>query len=720
MRILLALLFVVFALYSHVWAQVSFPNTIQASFISNPIQLDGQLDEPEWQSANRISNFTQRELNFGESVSERTEVAVLYDKEKLYIGVWCYDRNPSAIIAKELKRDFNYEIDDNFIIVIDTYNDERNGFMFVTNPNAARADLQIFNNGGSLSAFWNGVWDVKTQRNNSGWFAEFEIPFYTFKYKTQTDIQQWGINFERNIRHKREQALWQGWSRNNRVQQVNQAGNLTGLEDLRNKSFVEVKPYAIGGGQRSGQGPVGTLANGGGDINYLLSPTYRINATFNTDFAQVEADQQQVNITRFPLFFPELREFFLEGDDYFNMGFGGNRIIPFYTRRIGLTDNLDPIPIIAGARLLGKEQNSTVGLMAIQTDEAEGQPSTNYTVGSWRQDVGAQSYIGGMSVNRMDRNHWHTTSGVNGRYRTVNFFNKNLELGGSYIRTHNSDTGFRNQAYAYRAFISYPNDKINAYASIQESPHDFNPEVGLMLRRNFRETYATLNFRPRPKNRLKWVRQFYFAPFTITNTQYNDTRTMQSFEYDLQYFGFETRKGERFILNYKIKGEGLIEDFRLAREIIIPSGEYWWREFEGEFRTFRGRTLSMSTRLIRGEFYTGTATRSISEVLWRAGKYLNTSVRYEINDIKLPYGNLQTHLIGNRIEYAISPNAFGSMLTQWNTAQQELNFNFRLHIIPKIGTDFFLIVNQLYDTRNQRFDSKRSTIIGKLIWRFTI
>jgi hypothetical protein len=716
LRILVILCFAMHTLQG----QVSLPNTIQANYITEPITLDGKLDEESWQYAFAIENFTQRELNFGEPVTERTRVVVLYDEEKLYIGVWCYDRNPDKIIAKELRRDFNYDIDDNFIVVIDTYNDERNGFMFVTNPNAARADLQIFNNGGSLSAFWNGVWDVKTQRNDSGWFAEFEIPFYTLKYNTQTKQQQWGINFERNIRHKREQALWQGWSRNNRIQQVNQAGTLIGLNNLRNKQFVEVKPYTIAGAQHAANRPLGTLANGGGDVNYLLSPTYRLNATFNTDFAQVEADQQQINITRFPLFFPELREFFLEGDDYFNMGFGGNRIIPFYTRRIGLSDSLEPIPIIAGGRLLGKEKNSTVGLMTIQTDEAEGQPTTNYTVGSWRQDVGEQSYIGGMSVNRFDRNHWHTTTGLNGRYRTDKFFKRNLELGGAYIRTHSSDIGFKNEAYAYRAFISYPNDVINIYASTQQSPQDFNPEVGLMLRRNFREDFALIAFRPRPNNRLKWIRQFYFSPIILTNTQYNDTRQMQSFEYDVQYFGFETRKGERIALHHKIVGEGLIDDFKLSRDIVITRGEYWWRQNELEIRTFRGRTLSLSSRTIWGSFYNGTATRNISDILWRAGKYFNTSIRYELNDIRLPSASIQTHLISNRIEYAISPNAFGSMLTQWNTAQQELNFNFRLQIIPKIGADFFLIVNQLYDTRSQRFDSKRSTVIGKLIWRFAI
>jgi hypothetical protein len=701
-------------------AQVSMPNSLQAVHIHQPIVLDGKLDEPVWINAPHINNFTQRELNYNQPVSEHTKVAVAYDDEHLYIAVWCYDSTPDRIIAKELRRDFNYDIDDNFMVVIDTYNDKRNGFMFVTNPNAARADLQIFNNGGASNIFWNGVWNVKTTRTDEGWFAEFEIPFYTFKYPTNTNEQTWGINFERNIRHKREQALWQGWSRDNRIQQVNQAGTLTGLKDLRNKQFIEVKPYALGGGELL-PNKKRAIWNTGGDINYLLSPTYRLNLTFNTDFAQVEADQQQINLTRFPLFFPELREFFLEGDDFFNMNYGGNRIFPFYTRRIGLNDKLEPIPIIAGARILGKEQNSTIGLMTIQTADALGQPYTNYTAASWRQDLGRQSFIGAMSANRIDHRHWHSTTGINGRYSTAKFLGrKNFEVGGAFIKTHNSDSGFQLNAFAYRLFVNYPNDRIVIFASTQQSPAAFNPEIGLATRTNFREDFALISLRPRPKNFLRWVRQFEIVPLMLTNTQYNDTRNMQSFEYIVQYMGFETKSGERVVLDYRFMGEGLIRDFELVRDINIPKGVYWWRQMEAEFRSFRGRTLSASTRFIWGEFYDGTAWRNRSDILWRAGKYFNTSLRYEYNNIILPGGQLQTHLIGNRLDYAINPNAFGSMLTQWNTAQKELNLNFRLHIIPKIGTDFFLIVNQIFDTNTQQFDPKRGTILGKLVWRFVI
>lgn len=705
-------------------AQVSLPNTVTSIYTEKAITLDGKLDEKVWDDAVKISNFTQRELNFGEPASERTEVAVVFDSDFIYIGVWCYDSRPDKLIAKELRRDFNYALDDNFIIILDTYNDKRNGFMFVTNPNGARGDLQVFNNGGSNNAFWNGVWDVRTTVTSEGWFAEFKIPFYTLKYRMGLDKQVWGVNFERNIRRKREQSRWQGWSRDNRIEQVNQAGALVGLNELEDKKFVEVKPYALGGGEYSGENE-GLVGNVGGDINYLITPTYRLNVTFNTDFAQVEADQQQINITRFPLFFPELREFFLEGDDFFDMGFGGNRIIPFYTRRIGLSEqddgNLETVPIIAGARLLGKEANSTVGLMSLQTAARGDTPGQNFTVGSWRQDVGRQSVVGAMTVNKFEKGRWHTTTGVNGRFSTSKFLGRrNLDMGGSFIKTHNTEDGWQDNAFAYRAFVSYPNDKINIFASTQRSPAPFEPEVGLMRRRNFQENFAQINLRPRPKNRFLWIRQFDFTPGSLTYTQFDDNGAIQSFNYQLRFFGFDTRSGEQFGFDYRVVSEGLRGDFEISPGVVIPVGSYWWRQYEGEFQTFQGRTFSLYTKVIHGEFYDGTSTQARSNLLWRTNKHFNISLRYERNVIELPYGAFETDLIGSRIEYAVNPNVFGSVLTQWNSAGDEFNLNFRLQIIPKIGTDFFLIVNQVYDSTSGTWVSERGTILGKLIWRFIV
>jgi hypothetical protein len=382
MKWLITLFMLLFMAKMH--AQTSQPNVIHAQYTNEAIKLDGKLDEPVWEKAIHISNFTQRELNIGEPATERTEVAIVYTANTLYIGFWGYDSEPDKLVAREMKRDFEFDLEDNFEVIIDTYNDDRNGFLFVVNPNGARADVQVINNGESENEFWNGVWNAKTTVTDQGWFAEIQIPFSTLKFKTDVSKQRWGINFERNIRRKREQLLWQGWSRDSELELLNRAGTLVGLDSIISKDFIEVKPYAIGGGQFTPGKEEGQL-NAGGDINYLITPTLRMNLTFNTDFAQVEADRQQINLTRFPLFFPERREFFLEGQDFFDMGMG-NTVIPFYSRRIGLAEDRSTVPIIAGARLLGKVNNSTLGALSMQTASRDSVPSINYTVLSWRQE----------------------------------------------------------------------------------------------------------------------------------------------------------------------------------------------------------------------------------------------------------------------------------------------------------------------------------------------
>lgn len=702
-------------------AQVSIPNSMTASPVSAPIHFDGSLDEEAWEKAEKITNFTQRELNFGEPVTERTEVAVLFDETNIYIGVWCFDREPDKIIAKEMKRDFNDNLDDNFKIILDTYNDKRNGFMFVINPNGARGDYQVFNNGGSTNIFWNGVWDVRTKTTAQGWFAEVKIPFSTLKFRTGVKNQVWGINFERNIRRKREQALWQGWSRDNNLERVNQSGSIGGFGALESGRFIELKPYGIGGGENTSSEGNSGLANAGGDVNYLLSPTYRLNVTLNTDFAQVEDDRQQVNLTRFPLFFPELREFFLQGDDYFDFGFGGNRIVPFYSRRIGLDSNFQTVPMIGGARILGKEDNSTVGAMSIQTAETESQPMTNYSVASWRQDIGEQSIIGAMTVNKVSEGRWHSTTGINGRFSTAKLFgDKNFNMGGAFIQNYNSDESFQSSAHAWRVFAQYPNDFFSVFTSAQRSPEDFEPEVGLMRRRNFRETFFSAHIKPRPKNNLKWIRQFDFIPIQITNTNWDDTGELQSFDYAFQFIGFDTKSGESFSMRYSVIAEGLRQDFAIADDVIIESGEYWWREWQTSFSTFAGRTFSVRGNLTLGEFYNGSATRTNGTLVWRAGKHININAIVELNRVNLPEGSFNRDLYSSRIEYAISPYVFGSLLTQWNNQQDIINLNFRLQMIPKVGTDFFFIINQAYDTQLNRVDLQRTTIIGKLIWRFVV
>ncbi len=711
--------FLVWAIcYATCKAQTSKPDTIYAEYVQEEIQLDGKPDEAVWKRAVHINNFTQRELNIGEPATERTEVAILYTAKTLYIGFWGYDRNPQKIIAREMKRDFDWGGEDNFEVIIDTYNDDRNGFLFAINPNAARADAQVLNNGESFNKFWNGVWDAKTTITDEGWFAEIAIPFSTLKFPTDAQEQIWGINFERNIRRKREQLLWQGWSRDSELELLNRAGTLAGLDSIVSKDFIEIKPYTIGGGEFTPGQEEGQW-NAGGDINYLITPTLRMNLTLNTDFAQVEADRQQINLTRFPLFFPERREFFLEGQDYFDMGMG-NSIIPFYSRRIGLAEDRSTVPIIAGARILGKVKNSTLGALSMQTASRDSIPSTNYSVVSWRQDVMKQSSIGILSANKYENGRWHSTTGGYGLYSTSKLFgDKNLNIGASFTQNINSDN-YDSKANAHRIYLSYPNDKVEFDMAWQRSAPAFNPEVGFLRRDNFQEFYAELEWKPRPKNFLKWIRQFSFKGLDMNYFVFDDTGELQSFSYEIRPLGFETRSGEFFEFNLQRKAEGLREPFEIKEGITIPEGDYWYNRMEIQAATFSGRTWSVYSRINWGDFFTGKSTESSYEFSWRASRYLKIGANYEKNWIDLPEGNFDTDLIGSRMEYAVNPNLFGSLFSQWNSEDEEAILNFRLQWIPIIGADFFFIVNQAYDTSGNDWKLERTTILGKLIWRFVI
>jgi hypothetical protein len=302
-------------------AQHSLPDTLNAFRISSAINFDGKPNETIWDSAQRISNFTQRELHFGEPATERTETAILYDSYNLYIGVWCYMQDPEKIAAKFMSRDFDYEKDDVFGVLLSPFNDGRNGYMFVINPNGARADLQVSWENDNID--WNGVWDAKTFRNDSGWFAEIIIPFNTLQFRRDS-VKTWAINFGRKISYKNEEDRWQGWSRDYSFENFSNTGILIGIKNIGYAKHFEFKPYALGGLEKNQGEDIHNTGKLGADLNVNITPTLKLNLTTNTDFAQVEVDKIQANLTRFNLYYPEKREFFLESANNFQVYIGNN------------------------------------------------------------------------------------------------------------------------------------------------------------------------------------------------------------------------------------------------------------------------------------------------------------------------------------------------------------------------------------------------------------
>ncbi len=696
-------------------AQVSEPSEIHAYRITESIRIDGDLNEPAWEQATHIHNFTQRELSEGDPVTERTEVAILYDERNLYIGFWGYDRNPKGIIARKMQRDFDFDTDDNFEIIIDTYNDDRNGYLFVTNPNGAKADALVEDNGRRVNSDWEGVWYLDTRVTTEGWFAEFAIPFSTLKFRLLAE-QSWGINFERNIRRKREQVLWQGWSRDSELEMVTRAGVLTGLQDLTSSNLLEFKPYLLAGLAKQHDLGRKNLFDVGGDINYLPSPALKLNLTVNPDFAQVESDRAQVNLTRFSLFFPEKREFFLEGRDFFEFNMG-RRIYPFYSRRIGLDDQGFPVTILGGARLFGKFGRNTLGAMSLQTSELGDTPSTNFTVLRWKQDVLEESTVGIISTTKIQPGRVNTVYGADFHYATSRLFgDKNFAAGAALVGSFTSDEEVRTGT-AQHLFLRFPNDFLEVDASWERAGPGFNPEVGFLRRRAYQTFYTEVQFNPRPKF-IPWIQRAEVKPVDIHYSIDDHTREMQSFSAEFRPLGFETKNGEFVEFNIQRLAENLVEEFEISDGVVIPPGEYWFTRYEIQGSTFSGRPLSMRLRFSWNGFFDGDRTQLGTMLIWRTNKYLSLSADYQRNWISLPGGAFQVKEIGSRADFAFSPSLFGAVFGQWNSDDQRMLLNFRINWIPKPGTDLFFIVNRGVEMLDIGRRPASTTVAAKLVWRF--
>jgi len=718
MNLRIYIFYILFFFIGHLlFAQTSQPSVMEALRIETPPKLDGHLDDPCWEMAPKIHNFTQRELHEGEPASERTEIAAVYTTEALYLGIWCYDSHPEAIIAKEMKRDFRSWGEDNVEIIIDTYHDKRNAYHFVINPNGARGDELVTDEGRGRNIDWNGVWDVRTQITAEGWFAELEIPFSTLKFP-EKDEQVWGINFERNIRRKHEQVIWQGWSRDFNLEQVSHAGTLVGLIGISSGHLIEFKPYVTAGAEKHQTTSPSGVFRIGGDVDYLITSNLKLNVTAHTDFAQVESDRAIVNLSRFSIRYPEKRGFFLEGRDAFNFGAGKGLGSIFYSRRIGIK-NRQEIPIIGGVRLIGKTGHTNIGALSIQTAAKDDEPTTNYSVLRIKQDVAEQSNIGMILTAKNSNEVGNYVYGIDANYVTSRLFgDKNLALGGAVTQSYTrNDTNHCN--LAYQIYLTSHNDKVEcdfAFARVQKN---FDPQMGFLRRKNYKLLYTELQFNPRPTF-LHWVRQAEIKPIDVDAYFTDDTNELESISWEWRPLGFSTKSGENFEYNIQRFYDRLDEPFEIHDNIILPVRGYWYTRHEIQASTYGGRRASIGLETSWGEYYTGKRTELFVRGQLNLNKHLNLRADYSINQLRFPQGGFVTHEVGGRAEYAFTTRLYTSLFGQWNNEDKEILLNFRINWIPRIGSDFYLAINQIYDTGGGRISLQNTTILSKLIWRFTL
>jgi hypothetical protein len=685
---------------------VRLKKIITAVRITDAIALDGRLDEPAWQLASPATDFIQRVPTNGMPSGERTEVRVLYDDHNLYFGVICYDSQPSRIFVKELKRDFDLSGTDVIQVIIDSLHDGLGGYSLSVNPAGARRDNHLSLNGGNVD--WDAVWDVKTRRTDEGWIAEYAVPFKTLRF-SNAPSQEWGLQISRRILRLNEESTWAPLPFRFSTARMNMAGTLRGLENISPGRNLKVKPYILGqttqariGGELQTTRSFGEWKDYGKgfDVKYSLTPQLTLDTTYRTDFAQVEADQQQVNLTRFNLFFPEKREFFLENTNVFSFGPGGN-LVPFFSRRIGLSAAGTPVPVLVGARTSGRVANNlNVGVLAMRTDKVgTTTPANNYIVGRARRNLLTNSWIGGLGT--------HRDSSIAGDYNRVyggdahfQFYEDRLEFDGYILR---SDTpGKAAQNLARRFQTGWRDDELNASVEYNAVLPNFNPEVGFVRRGDMSQYSGEFSWAPRIEQ--PPIQNLNFG----TTVDYFKRASIDTIETRVQEATAGVRYRNNGSTNFTVTRtlDRLFEPFAIRSDISIPAGDYEYTSYAGSANIGNGRQITGNAHISWGEFWNGRTKAVSGAIGWRPEYHFSFDGNYSRNHVTLPTGAFTTNLIGTRFLYAFTPRAFFNAFLQYNADTRQVSSNIRFNLTYRPLSDVYLVYN---DTR----DTARGQIVGR-------
>ncbi len=677
--------------------------------------IDGVLDDEMWAAAPVIDAFVQQDPNEGAPATERTEVRVLYDARRLYLAVHAFDSEPASIVATEMRRDSDRLLDeDSFQVIVDTFDDARNGYMFVTTPLGAKLEQQISDEGegaprGNTTATnpnvnlnWDGVWDVATRRTSDGWTAEIVIPMASLRFSS-APVQTWGLNFMRNIRRKNEQVFWAPIPKAYTLTRVSLAGSLRGLQSLERGLDLKVKPYVLGGVHadraHAGAPLTSTLHDAGLDVKYGVTGGLTLDLTYNTDFAQVEADEQQVNLTRFSVVFPEKRDFFLENAGLFNFG-TGSMFSPsplgtdvFFSRRIGLSDTGQPIPILGGARLAGKAGPNNIGVLDLQTDGTDGQPGDNFFVGRYSRDVLKRSRLGAIVVNK------EATGGGSRYNRSVgadaNFvFGRGLQLNSFVAKT--ATPGLEGSNAAMFGRVAYRTPAWNVYTNYMEVQEHFNAEVGLVQRTGVRTFKSYVSRTPRPRRGVFRVLEPMYVLTYVT-----DMTGRMVGRKNHHMLGATLKDGSSFSLIYDRELDVQDGPFEMARGVIVPAGMHRYNSFELDYNTNPARRFYERLKWSPEVFYTfyGGKRREVNlAVGTRATSSLSAELQFKHNHVRMPYGEFLVNLSILRVDYALSPRNTIRTLTQYNSATHDLTTSIRFNLIYRPGSDLYVVYNDLERT----------------------
>ncbi|MGE3276587.1 MAG: DUF5916 domain-containing protein [Vicinamibacterales bacterium] len=676
-------------------------------------KIDGHLDEAVWAEAPVQGNFIQREPAFGQPSTEKTEFRILYDDRKIYLGVWAWDDDPSGIIANEMKRDSGLRRSDQLKVVFDTFHDHRNAFYFSTSPYGALKDAQNVENGRTINYDWNAVWENETSIDDKGWYVEIAIPLSQLRFKEEIGEATWGLNLCRIIMRKNEESYWVPFPREwgaGGFARASNAGLLQGMRDIRSRRRMEFLPYVLPRASKdytTGEGLQSDVQIGG-DFKIGITNDLTADLTYHTDFAQVEADQEVVNNTRFSLFFPEKRVFFTESAGIFDYGKSGSSpggdaarndpgILPlFYSRRIGLVNGTE-VPLIGGGKVTGRVGNYTVGVMNITTEAADlalgggrTQPigEANFTAIRVKRNILAQSSIGAILLNRQGgQSDFNRSYGVDMGL----LFGSHITLTGLAAKTDSPGEGGDGTA-AVADFI-WKSDRFNYGLQYADIGRDFNAEMGFIVRTDIRSTKAKAAWTPRP--RWRGMRQL-FVNGTLEYFENHAGKLVsrtQGLEVQLQR---QDTSSLKLTANHEFDSPPV--PFATGGT-TVPVGDYAWTNYGATWTTNQAKRVYGSVSAEAGGYYNGDRQTYTAAINFQLGKTLLLEPNYTRNQIKLPgHETYGTNVVNFRVSQSFSPDLFVKAFFQYNDDRKTSNINLLFWYIYKPGSDLYIVYNQGWDT----------------------
>lgn len=668
--------------------------------VTEEMRVDGLLNEPAWAAVPTIGRLLQQDPTPGSEPSVETEVRVLLDRDHLYFGILCRDPDPPAIVAKQLSRDADLSSDDVVVVIVDPFLDRRNGFFFEVNPAGARADGQVTNNVDERTLEWDGIWDAAARVTGEGWVVEMEIPFKTLRF--EPGQATWGFNVERTVRRLHEVVRWASPRRDTWLANLATAGELTDLDGIRQGRGLDIRPY-VSPSRRDGDDDVDV----GIDVFKSVTSGLNASATVHTDFAETEADNRQVNLTRFPLFFPEKRTFFLEGAGIFEtagLAVGEQSdFIPFFSRRIGLLGGQE-VPIIAGAKLVGRERGFNVGVLDVVTDDVATPDRAfvdeqNLLVARVSRNLFAQSWVGGIVTHgNPEGTGSNTLIGVDARFATSTFRgDKNLSLDLFLFGTSDETLDATDTAYGFS--LDYPNELWTLRANSTYIGEDFRPALGFAKRTGIRTLRAMVKFRPRARG--IGIRRFDFdlSPALVFDLE----GRLLDYRLRTSPLSFTTESQEEVVIHVVPEQETLDEPFEIHEGVVVPPGRHRWTRYLAQVTTAGYRWWAIDLSYEGGSFFTGNRRMIGLGLVLKPSRHLHLELRGERNDVELAEGTFDTQVLELGVDVNFSPNLSWASLVQFDNESDVLGLQSRFRWILKPGNDLFVVLDRGWQDLDDRF-----------------